>query len=173
MTRSSAARTWARNVLIFCLSAVATKSCAMPARAQERDATGGRNLHAPQLSTRPSEAQNAQDITTLELGKPIEREIAGSQKHSYQIALAQGEYANVIVKQRGVNVIVKSFGVDGKLMAEFRDFDSENRENGLDRVELVAATAASLYRFDVEPKYKMLPGGRYEIRLAETHTATE
>src|SRR5215467_6173237 len=169
MTRSLASRTWARGALILCLSAMAGVACAVPALAQARDSASPQNVPSPQ----PSTAQNAQEITTLERGKPIEREIAGSQKHSYQIAVAQGEYAKVIITLRGVNVIVKSVGVDGKPMAEFRDFDSENRANGLDRAELVATTAAGLYRFDVEPKYKMLPGGRYEIRLAETHIATE
>jgi CHAT domain-containing protein/Tfp pilus assembly protein PilF len=119
----------------------------------------------------PSAASQAteQEITLLEPGKPTQREIAGGQKHSYRIALTQGEHASVIVEQRGVDVTVKSFGVDGKLIAEQ---DAENRPTGGERAELVASVTGS-YRFDVEPKYPMLPGGRYEIRLEELRVATQ
>ena len=39
-----------------------------------------------------------QEPTALELGMPIERELAGGQKHSYQINLNEGQYANVMVE---------------------------------------------------------------------------
>src|SRR5215831_12175358 len=169
MMPSLATRTWARGALLLCLSPVAVEACAGTALAQARN-SAAQNVPAPQASTQASSTQNAEDITTLELGKPLEREIAGSQKHSYQIALARGYYAGVIIEQRGVDVVVKSFGIDGKLLAEF---DLENRPNGLERAELVAAAEAGMYRFDVEVRYKMPHGGRYEIRLAETHVATE
>jgi hypothetical protein len=87
---------------------MAGAACGVPALAQVRDFASAQNVPSPQPSTQSSTAQNVPEITTLELGKPIERQIAGSQRHSYQTALAQGEYANVIVTQRGVNVIVKS-----------------------------------------------------------------
>jgi len=147
---------------------VAVEACAGTALAQARN-SAAQNVPAPQASTQASSTQNAEDVTTLELGKPLEREIAGSQKHSYQIALARGAYAGAIVEQRGVDVVVKSFGIDGKLLAEF---DSENRPNGLERAELVAS-AAGMYRFAVEVRYKLPHGGRYEIRLAEARAATE
>src|SRR5215472_17119664 len=127
MTRSFATRTWARSALLLCLSPVAVEACAGTALALTRDSAGAQNAPAPLASTQASSRQNAEDVTTLELGKPLVREIAGSQKHSYQIALARGEYARVVVEQRGVDVVVKSFGIDGKLMAEFREFDSESR----------------------------------------------
>jgi CHAT domain-containing protein/Tfp pilus assembly protein PilF len=113
--------------------------------------------------------QNPPAITRLELGKPVERELTGGQTHSYQLNLSEGQYANVIVEQRGIDVVVKCFGPDGKLIAEI---DLENRLNGEERAELVAKTAGS-YRFDIEPKYKMLSGGRYAIRLADVRAATE
>src|SRR5262249_38781591 len=168
MTRSLAIRTWARGALILCLSAMTAEASTAPALAQARDSAGAQNIPSPQPPTQASATQNAEDVTTLDLGKPLERDIAGSQKHSYQIALVQGEYAGVVVEQRGVDVVVKSFDIDGKLLAEF---DSENRPNGLERAELVA-TAAGMYKFEVEVRYKMPHGGRYEIRLAETRGAT-
>src|SRR5262249_54376363 len=110
-----------------------------------------------------------QEITLLEPGKPLEKEISGGQKHSYQVRLAQGEYVTVIVDQRGVDLVVKCVDADGKLIAEF---DSENRTTGEERAELAAREAGS-YRFDVEPKYKTLPGGRYQVRVGELRVSTE
>src|SRR5215475_6072183 len=77
--------------------------------------------------------ENSPAITTLEPGKPIERELSGSQTHSYQVTVADGQHVSVIVEQRGIDVIVKCFGPDGKLIA---DIDLENRLNGEERAEL-------------------------------------
>ena len=57
-------------------------------------------------------AHNPQEVATLEPGKPIERELAGGQKHIYQLALSQGQYANVTVEQRGVDIVVRLFATD-------------------------------------------------------------
>ena len=72
------------------------------------------------------EQQSTSEVTTLELGKPVERELSGGQKHVYQLALTEGQYANITVEQRGVDVAARLFGVDGKLIAEF-DFESRNQ----------------------------------------------
>jgi CHAT domain-containing protein/Tfp pilus assembly protein PilF len=122
---------------------------------------------SPPAQTAP--APNRERVILLEPGNPIERELTGGQVHSYQVTLSQGEYVRVLVEQRGIDVTVKSFGMDGKLIAES---DSENRLKGVERAELTAEAAGS-YRFDVESKYKMLPAGRYEIRLEELRVATE
>src|SRR5215472_10829290 len=130
MTRSFATRT-TRSALLLCLSPVAVEACAGTALAQARDSAAAKIVPSPQASTQASATRDVEEVITLELGKPLEREIVGGEKHSYQIALARGQYASVLVEQRGVDVIVKSFGIDSKLLAEF---DSENRPNGLERV---------------------------------------
>jgi tetratricopeptide (TPR) repeat protein len=111
----------------------------------------------------------ARDVTVLEAGKSLERELSGGEIHSYQIRLAQGEYARVIVEQHGIDILIKSFGIDGQVTAES---DAEIRLNGEEKAELVSAAAGD-YRVDVESKYKMFPGGRYVIRLAESRVATD
>ncbi|HVS81667.1 MAG TPA: CHAT domain-containing tetratricopeptide repeat protein [Pyrinomonadaceae bacterium] len=113
--------------------------------------------------------QNPQEVVTLELGKPVERELSGVQAHSYQITLAEGQYASVVVEQRGIDLIVQLLGAGGKSIA---DFDSEIRIQGEEKIELVAETAGS-FRLLVKAKYPRLPAGRYEIRLIEVRNATE
>ncbi|HEV2829150.1 MAG TPA: hypothetical protein VGW76_16255, partial [Pyrinomonadaceae bacterium] len=80
-------------------------------------------------------ARIAPEVTTLELDKPVERELAGGQQHTYRIAVTQGHYVIVAVDQRGVDVSVKLSGVDGKLIAEF---DRESRNQGQEKLEFVA-----------------------------------
>jgi CHAT domain-containing protein/Tfp pilus assembly protein PilF len=131
----------------------------------------GRRPPPAQPTTRQQSAgaQDAQESTTLEPGKPVERELAGGQEHVYQLALAEGQYAKVAVEQRGVDLSVRLHGADGKLIAEF---DFESRNQGREEVAFVAEAAGS-YRLEVAPTLKGAPARPYEIRLDEARAATE
>src|SRR5262249_10924537 len=48
--------------------------------------------------------QTTNDGIPLEKGKPIEREIAGGQTDLYLLSLTQGQYARVVVEQKGADV---------------------------------------------------------------------
>ncbi|MGH9902779.1 MAG: tetratricopeptide repeat protein, partial [Pyrinomonadaceae bacterium] len=128
-------------------------------------------LHAPSTPRAQTGAgpDGAPEITTLEPGKAVERELAGGGRHVYQIALAAGQYAGLIVEQRGIDVVVRLLGADGRPVVEF---DAEIRNRGPEAVEL-AAEAAGSYRLAVVARQKAAPAGRYEIRVTEIHAATE
>jgi CHAT domain-containing protein/Tfp pilus assembly protein PilF len=113
--------------------------------------------------------QNLAEMVQLEPGKPLERQIAGGQKHAYQLQLTVGQYAKTTVEQRGVDVVLRLFGPDGKSIAEV---DYESRTAGREVLELVSAESGN-YKIEIEPRYKTLPAGHYEIRLAELRAATE
>ncbi len=72
-------------------------------------------------------AQNPQEIRELELGKPIERELAGGEVHAYSIQLTAGQFLGVIVDQRGIDVVVALYAPDGKQLIEV---DSPNGIKG-------------------------------------------
>jgi CHAT domain-containing protein/lipopolysaccharide biosynthesis regulator YciM len=114
-------------------------------------------------------AKNEQDVRTLEPGKPIERELAGGQSHAYQITLAEGQFLNVTIEQRGIDVVVKLLGPDGKQIVEF---DSEITKQGQETVTQVAEVAGN-YRLNVQAKQQRAPAGGYEIRLQELRVANE
>lgn len=123
----------------------------------------------PLMSKRQTGAgQNPQEVTALASGKARARELAGGQKHSYRIPFDKGQYAKVIVEQRGIDVIVRLLR-DGKLFAEF---DSETRGQGKEEVELVAEEAGS-YSLNVEAKLQKAPAASYTISLVEIRAATE
>src|SRR5262249_24582260 len=114
-------------------------------------------------------AQENQPVRRLEPGKPIERELAGGQSHTYQLTLADGQYVNLVVDQRGIDVVVKLFGPDGKAIMEF---DSESRAQGQESVSVVAEAGGS-YRLSVQPKLNRAAAGRYEIRIEALRVATD
>jgi len=113
--------------------------------------------------------QSTAEVTTLELGKPIHRELAHDQTHTYQLPLAQGQYANLAIEQRGIDVAVRTLNRDGRLISEV---DSAVTSEGTERVELIALTA-DIYLVKVIARFNDAPVGNYEIRVQEIHPATE
>ena len=112
-------------------------------------------------------AQTAQ-MTAIEVGKPLERELSGSQKHYYQITLTAGQYASVTIEQRGIDVVVYLLGTAGKASIEY---DGEIGAH-VEEVNFVADTAGS-YRLAIEAKYQGASAGSYEIQWTEVRTANE
>lgn len=104
----------------------------------------------------------------LELSKPVEKEIAAKEKHNYQITLAENQYAFVTVEQRGIDVAVRVFDKDERLAQRDLIANTDGREE----VGFVAS-AAGVYRLEIEAK--MLPAvtGRYTVLLAEIRLPNE
>ena len=114
------------------------------------------------------ESGAGREVTPLEIGKAIERELEGGNRHTYDLKLDEGQFASVVVEQRGIDVLVRVIGVNGKPVSEF---DSELRNNGAEQVELVAEGPGT-YLVAVEAKGPKEYAGRYEIRLVELRAAT-
>lgn len=112
--------------------------------------------------------QNERDIGPIEVGKPIEKELSAGQAHSYRVVLTSGQYARIVVDQRGIDVRVSVFGFDKKKVMEV---DSPNGERGIEEAFIVADVSGD-YRIEVRsPENKALPG-KYEISIVELRTAT-
>ncbi|HJQ22261.1 MAG TPA: hypothetical protein VKA60_00005, partial [Blastocatellia bacterium] len=108
------------------------------------------------------------EVSELRAGPGVERELKGGESHSYRIALATGQYLQVVVEQKGVDVVVRLFGPDGKQLTEV---DSPNGTQGPEPVSWIAETAGE-YRLEVKaPDEKAVPG-RYEIKVEALREAT-
>jgi CHAT domain-containing protein/Flp pilus assembly protein TadD len=126
------------------------------------------SLLALSLLTPALAAQNDKDISTLEFNKPIERELAGGQSHSYRIVLAAGQYLHVIADQRGIDVVVTLFAPDGKQVVEV---DSPNGTPGPEPVSVIVETTGT-YRLEVRSLEKDTPAGRYAVKIEELRLGT-
>jgi hypothetical protein len=112
-----------------------------------------------------------QPVTVLQLGVPIERALSSNQVHNYTINLAEDSFMQLIVEQRGIDVVVRAFSPSGKRLGEF---DSPNGGSGPENVTVVAVTAGD-YRIEVaplRPPENPAPG-RYEIKVIEIRKATD
>jgi len=108
------------------------------------------------------------DARPLEAAKPIERELAGGQKHYYKIALEAGQYLHLVIDQKGIDVVVTLFDTAGKKLAEI---DSPVGAYRPERMSITTDKSSS-YRLEVRSAQKDAATGRYEVRVAELRLAT-
>jgi CHAT domain-containing protein/Flp pilus assembly protein TadD len=132
-------------------------------------AAASRTQSAQQQSGANKAVDEEKDVRLLEMGKPIERELAGRQSHVYQITLATGQYLNVVVEQRGVDVVVTLLGPDSKKLIEV---DSPNGTQGPEPVSWIVETTGQ-YRLEVRSLEKEAKPGRYEAKIVELRAATD
>src|SRR5258706_4977544 len=83
-----------------------------------------------------------QETTILELGKTIDREISGAQRHRYQLRLNEEQCADLVIEQHGIDIATQLFSADGKLITEF---DNESRNQGTEKIEFVAAATGDYF----------------------------
>ncbi len=103
----------------------------------------------------------------LEEGKSIESELKGGEAHVYSFRIVSGQFARVIVHQRGIDVVVRVIAPDGTTVA---DMDSPNGTYGPERVGIVAKTSGE-YRFEVRALEPAAEPGQFEIRISEIRPA--
>jgi CHAT domain-containing protein/predicted negative regulator of RcsB-dependent stress response len=111
--------------------------------------------------------QGASQAQQLEPSKPIERELAGGQSHSYRITMISGQYLQVVVEQQGIDVVVALFAPDEKKIIEV---DSPNGTAGPEPVSAIAEVTGA-YRIEVRSLQKTAQAGRYKIRVEELRVA--
>jgi CHAT domain-containing protein len=156
------------NYVVLVFAGILLSLCATVTHGLERKAL----WISPDLCSSAKFATPSQDdkeSRRLELGKPIERTIAGGQTHSYQLTLPRNQYLYLTVEQRGIDVVVNLFGPDGTKLDEI---DSPNGKQGVERVMMVAQAVGD-YRLELRPLHKNSSAGRYEVGIIESRPATE
>jgi len=108
----------------------------------------------------------AQEPISLEPGKPIEREIAGGQTHTFQITLAAGQFLRVVVEQKAIDVILALAAPDGRQLVEV----NLTGAGGLESLSEEAAASGD-YRLTVRAIGLATLAGEYQMRL-EVKAAT-
>ena len=108
---------------------------------------------------------------TLKVGAPpVERQLRPDEAHAYTLTLEENTFVQIVVEQRGIDVIVQ---VSSPTAKNLGDFDSPNGTDGPENVSFVAVTAGN-YHVTVAPLNRQDPTtGKYEIKLLEQRQATE
>lgn len=107
---------------------------------------------------------------SLTVGQPVAREMRGGEEHSYQLTLSAGQYARVVLDQKGIDVVLALSGTDGKPLLQVDNNLSGTR--GMEIVSFVAEVSGN-YLLKVSSLEKDASAGRYEIRLEDVRTATD
>src|SRR4029079_2636503 len=101
-------------------------------------------------------------------GVPVQRELPRRAEHRYAITLEAGEFARVLVQQRGTDVAVRVRAPDAQVLAEF---DRATGGSGTEEVEVVAP-AAGAFVIAVTAAPGAPRAGSYAIRLDARRAAT-
>ncbi len=118
-------------------------------------------------SPRQAEAEVV-SIPSLELAKPIERQITGGEVHPYNLTLKVDQYVHFDVDQRGIDLAIWIFDPKGKKVSKQDAFRVGEQEQVAILAELSGA-----YRVEVHTSFPKGPTGRYEIKVTELRPATE
>ncbi len=112
--------------------------------------------------------QTGHDTQSLDPGKPLERQIAVGQEHTYRIALQAGQFMRAVVEQKGIDVVATLIAPDGKQVAEA---DISSNAFGLEPISHEAAASGD-YRLAVRPVAATALAGAYQVRLEVKAVAT-
>jgi CHAT domain-containing protein/tetratricopeptide (TPR) repeat protein len=115
----------------------------------------------------PGEVVPVGEVRVLAAGEVVGRRMEAGAAHSYELALEAGQFARVVVEQRGVDVGVRVSAPGGELLV---DMDSPNGFYGREAVSVLAASAGG-YRVEVYSD-KSYPPGDYELRVEGPRAAS-
>jgi CHAT domain-containing protein/Tfp pilus assembly protein PilF len=124
--------------------------------------------HAQVNDSERSGSQGSQEIVSLELSKPIERELSDRLLHLYKVTMTTDQFLRVVVKQQGIDVTVALLTPDGKKISEA---NIDHLTEGSETVSVISESAGA-YLIEVRSAEKTAKAGRYEIKVEELRVAT-
>src|SRR5438067_12983820 len=130
-------------------------------------APGGAKTPAQVLLSDPQ--NRSQDTLQLEPGKTLDRKISAAQTHNYKISVNVGQFINLIVEQRALQLAVTLYAPGGATLSG--EFQSQ-----LWAAHLIAVVAQDSGDYRLEVQATATPRtakSTYSIRLCELRVAGE
>lgn len=115
------------------------------------------------------ETEKNVEITNIEFGQTIEREMVGGQTHSYKLKLNAGDFVKISVEQRNCDVILVLRNAQQTNIFEYKD---DNFRNGLDE-QTAAAEVSGDYELRLVSFEKPEQKGSYTLKFLEKRIATD
>jgi CHAT domain-containing protein len=113
--------------------------------------------------------RNKSKVATLELQKPVAREISAGEKQSYQLEVSEGQYAKVEIASSDLYANIKLFDSTGEVITEYA---AKLTDTSSQKIEFVAP-ATRVYRLDVESKSADSKPQTYTIQFVASHPASD
>ncbi|HEV2667178.1 MAG TPA: tetratricopeptide repeat protein, partial [Blastocatellia bacterium] len=128
----------------------------------------GQSTHAgnPQAGA-PALPGQAAPCETIAFRTAIERELPVGEKHCFSFTLTAGQFVQAVVEQRGIDVEVRIFGEDGKLLTSV---DRLNGRNSPETASLIAPYSG-VYRLQIQPGPSATVRGGYRVTLKDPRDA--
>jgi WD40 repeat protein len=86
--------------------------------------------------------QGVSQTPELKLNQPLERELVSGETDKYQVTLEAGEFLQVHVEQRGIDVVLSIHSADAKSLTEI---DNLNGADGLEILSFIAGKGGSYF----------------------------
>ena len=108
------------------------------------------------------------DVQLLDVSQPIKRKISGCESQYFRIVFLTNQFSRIVVNQLGIDVSVKLYQPDGKLVAQ------SNRMTGAYGPETISWVAdnAGSYKLEINSARADQIPAYYEVKIAEEHIAT-
>ncbi len=159
---TNARRRVAGTLAGFCICSLAWASLSPGAYTQ----TASNSVQSGAAAGNP--AQTATDISPLEQGKPVERELAAGQSHHYRFELVEGQYARVVLDKQSAGFVLIVFGPEGRNIAEAKGAQPQEPLG-----VVLVAKASGAHRVEVRSLAKEGAPARYKLSVAELRAAAE
>src|SRR5688572_27712698 len=111
----------------------------------------------------------AQEYEHVAAGASIQKRIAAGEVHRYQLGLGAGQFLQIAVDERSIDVRMVLSGPDGGVIVEA---DTPNNSLDPERVLLVAS-APGQYRLEIQSSPSGTASGSYSLQVEELRAATE
>jgi CHAT domain-containing protein/Tfp pilus assembly protein PilF len=106
-------------------------------------------------------------VPLLRPGEPIERGLARGEAHHYEVELAAGEYARLLLAHDRIDVVVAVSAPDGRPLAEL---DAPTDRSATDALSILAASGGR-YGLEVRPVNDAEEAGRYRLWIEAVRPA--
>ncbi len=115
------------------------------------------------------DVSSLENVSQIEIGQTIEREISGGEKHFYKLKLNAGEFVKIETLQKNCDVILSLHSPEKINIFEFKD---DNFRNGLE-TQTAAVEVSGEYELRIISFEEAEQKGNYALKIAERRTATD
>ena len=109
------------------------------------------------------------DKNHLTMENPVTKKIMNDEVHTYTAELEKGQFVNLAVEQRDVDVITKVFTPTGELVGEF---DTPTSGRGTEAIRIGTETAGE-YRIDIYTLSERAEPGEYKLEISAFRPLTD